>query len=62
MKAEKKKTANQSDPLVRSVSMSSGYDLARALSTEDYNPTLVDEWYKSQRKSSQKYAKAVLAG
>ena len=59
-KKDEKRTFD--DTVVRSVNMSSGYKLSQALSGKNFNPSLVDEWYKSQRKSSLKYAKDLAAG
>jgi hypothetical protein len=47
--------------VVRSVSMSAGYELAQALSSKGFNPSVVDDFYKHQRKISLKYAKELVA-
>lgn len=62
MSKETKKHDSEVITPVRSVSMSSGYDLAQALTGDNYNPSLVDDWYKHQRKVSLKYAKELVAG
>ncbi|AWB66449.1 hypothetical protein C2869_08425 [Saccharobesus litoralis] len=48
---------NRKESNLRSVSLSTGYDLAKATNSgENYNPSKIDSWFSEQRKKSLKFA------
>ncbi len=46
---------------VKSVSISSGYKLSKAVLAESYDPKMIDDWYRKQRRNSLEYAKNLVA-
>ncbi|MBH0032082.1 MULTISPECIES: hypothetical protein [unclassified Pseudoalteromonas] len=50
------------DVAIKSISASTGYKLVKAVSAEAYNPKVIDDWYKEQRKASLDYAKNLVLG
>ena len=56
----KAKLAKSSNDL--SIKMDNAHALVKALSSDNFNPSYVDNWFKDQRKATLKYAKALVAG
>jgi hypothetical protein len=53
-------TEDKSAGSIKSVSVAYEFKLARALSSDSYDPKAIDDWYKDQRKASFAFAKELV--